>query len=563
MGDNFEQELTTFVARRRKFFPISEPSCTIVRCDNSFAETGNLEEYVSLNYEQREQRLLQNVRIGDVFVCEVLDVLDYSGLDLRCVEVHCLIGSNLILPVYTSIPWQVTCPITELPRDDDKEDLTEGFAAGDVLRAVAIHCQRSDGEDGERETAWTVSLRAHRLSDKHRDSIELGLLGHDEGESTLVRVDKALCQQYTGSDKVVHYGAAPSVKTDGDCGTRFIDRICSQAAFRNPACVSSLTQELAINTSKPCTLLEYGTKLARLDETEKYLGLRARHVRELSREIMEEGIDLMKRGQQKEAFERLDTAVKTDPKNADARVARGALHANRGDFAPAIRDFDEVVQSVPDHQNARQYWADTKVAFARKLERTMKLQQAFDHVLDVLRKLPNHAAGLELEKQLKPHVSLVSPEQSTPSTAHRRTSLTTSTAAATSTDGSQWPGRQPHCHVPSDAGSGRSDFSSEDSRSSASVSSSPRHADSHKRKRSRKAASDSAARLGREHKHYRKKKKKKRHYYTSSATSDADSGSSSDSHRHVRKAEKKQRTSLKTKHHKAKKRKHKSGKKHH
>eukprot|EP00117_Sycon_ciliatum_P030660 scpid86631/ scgid0458/ len=157
----------------------------------------------------------------------------------------------------------------------------------------------------------------------------------------------------------------------------------------------------------------------------------------------------------------------------------------------------------------------------------------------------------------------VSPERSTPSTAHRRTSLTTSTAAATSTDGSQWPGRQPHCHVPSDAGSGRSDFSSEDSRSSASVSSSPRHADSHKRKRSRKAASDSAARLGREHKHYRKKKKKKRHYYTSSATSDADSGSSSDSHRHVRKAEKKQRTSLKTKHHKAKKRKHKSGKKHH
>ena len=52
-------------------------------------------------------------------------------------------------------------------------------------------------------------------------------------------------------------------------------------------------------------------------------------------------------------------ALKVDPSNSEALVARGALYANSGKLDPAIKDFEDALEHNPDHKNAKKYMCET------------------------------------------------------------------------------------------------------------------------------------------------------------------------------------------------------------
>lgn len=77
------------------------------------------------------------------------------------------------------------------------------------------------------------------------------------------------------------------------------------------------------------------------------------------------GIKYFKNGNEIEAMQCLNQALKIDAENVEGLVARGALYANKGSLERAIEDFEVALKINAQHKNARKYMCETLFAFGK------------------------------------------------------------------------------------------------------------------------------------------------------------------------------------------------------
>lgn len=103
-----------------------------------------------------------------------------------------------------------------------------------------------------------------------------------------------------------------------------------------------------------------------------------------------DGIEHFKAGRHAEAFQCLNKALMTDPRNVEGLVARGALYANSGSFKKAVDDFETALKLNQNHANARKYMGETLVALGRSYEEENKIEEAKKAYQDCLVIIPRH-----------------------------------------------------------------------------------------------------------------------------------------------------------------------------
>ena len=95
------------------------------------------------------------------------------------------------------------------------------------------------------------------------------------------------------------------------------------------------------------------------------------------------GIGYLKKEQFEQAELCLSRAIESEPNNADAHVAKGALLANRSRYADSIEEFEIALKLNDKHVNARKYLIETLTAKGRDLLK----QKSYSNALDFFRKL--------------------------------------------------------------------------------------------------------------------------------------------------------------------------------
>lgn len=75
---------------------------------------------------------------------------------------------------------------------------------------------------------------------------------------------------------------------------------------------------------------------------------------------------MLKENKSQDAILSFNKALQIDEKNVEAFVARGALYANQGDYARAIKDLEQALTIDSTHSNAKTYLKEVFVANAVK-----------------------------------------------------------------------------------------------------------------------------------------------------------------------------------------------------
>ena len=88
--------------------------------------------------------------------------------------------------------------------------------------------------------------------------------------------------------------------------------------------------------------------------------------RTLALQNVQKGISLFKENRSMEAVVYYNKAISIDQQNVDAYVARGALHANEGEFHKAIDDLQLALSLDANHLNAKTYLKEVFIANAVK-----------------------------------------------------------------------------------------------------------------------------------------------------------------------------------------------------
>jgi tetratricopeptide (TPR) repeat protein len=88
--------------------------------------------------------------------------------------------------------------------------------------------------------------------------------------------------------------------------------------------------------------------------------------RTLALQNVHKGISLFKENRNLEAVVYYNKAISIDELNVDAYVARGALHANEGEFHRAIEDLEYALTLDVNHSNAKTYLKEVFIANAVK-----------------------------------------------------------------------------------------------------------------------------------------------------------------------------------------------------
>ena len=68
-------------------------------------------------------------------------------------------------------------------------------------------------------------------------------------------------------------------------------------------------------------------------------------------------------------------ALDLNQSNTDALVARGAAHANQGDYSQAVQDFKAALALEPDNANASRYLSVTLEHMQQQEHRQQEQQQ--------------------------------------------------------------------------------------------------------------------------------------------------------------------------------------------
>uniref|UniRef100_A0A8C4QZC6 S1 motif domain-containing protein n=1 Tax=Eptatretus burgeri TaxID=7764 RepID=A0A8C4QZC6_EPTBU len=144
--------------------------------------------------------------------------------------------------------------------------------------------------------------------------------------------------------------------------------------------------------------------------------LRSHQSERYAQKCVQTGVAHFRAGRLPEAMTAYTEALEIDRDNVDALVARGALYANKGALARAIKDFEEAVKAGPSHRNARRYLIQTLIAHAVQLEANGEVQEALTNYDRACRLDPGNEeasrSAVQLRKELQAETETKSGESS-------------------------------------------------------------------------------------------------------------------------------------------------------
>ncbi len=94
-------------------------------------------------------------------------------------------------------------------------------------------------------------------------------------------------------------------------------------------------------------------------------------------------------------------ALKIDPENVEALVARGALFANNTKLRKAVEDFEKALSIDPEHKNAKKYMCETLVALGKEQEENEEEDEALATYERVLTINLNHEEAQKMIRKIK------------------------------------------------------------------------------------------------------------------------------------------------------------------
>ena len=169
----------------------------------------------------------------------------------------------------------------------------------------------------------------------------------------------------------------------------FLER---SVGFSNPTAVAHLAGELGL----PLGAASLAADLADPWPPEAMVAsIRREQASKWAFKHVAQGIKYFKQGNNVEAFQCLNQALKIDESNVEGLVARGALFANNGGLEKAVGDFEAALRVNPTHRNAKKYMCETLIAVARNFEDEEKVEAAIETYERILRVVPDHREAVD------------------------------------------------------------------------------------------------------------------------------------------------------------------------
>eukprot|EP00095_Tigriopus_kingsejongensis_P007756 maker-scaffold1691_size31027-snap-gene-0.7 protein:Tk07756 transcript:maker-scaffold1691_size31027-snap-gene-0.7-mRNA-1 annotation:"tetratricopeptide repeat protein 14-like protein" len=274
-----------------------------------------------------------------------------SGLLLNFLGFHPAVKNRRFI---ADMKMKSICPVNETVGEDLAT--ARAFQPDDVVCVTIL-------EANSEKRRVLVSMKEEGLAPKYLDQVRLGLA--DPGDAP---------------------SEGPSPMTDLDAELR------ASLQFINPSSVQVMAENMGLS--------HHGSSLmpslrAPIPEDQTAPVLRRRQNAQWAFNHVASGIRHFKAGQNIEAFQCLNQALKIDSINVEALVARGALYANNGSLERAIQDFDEALTINPHHKNALKYISETLVALGRSLEEANDLLKALAAYEKITRFVPDHKEARE------------------------------------------------------------------------------------------------------------------------------------------------------------------------
>ena len=353
-------------------------------------------ETFALDRISTEERLLdifnKLLAVGDVIYCKIT-AMNSSGLLMNAC---CFADLNLSqreqrfkrakTRYLYDLKIKCFCPAEELVAAHDAKDPSRSYSRDDYVAVTVLEVKR----DVQRLLVG-MKIDSDVAEDRLRMAgIKLGLVADGLG---------SLPQTFNYALLV------------DDKDLPFESILKRSVGFSNPTNVESLVKDFGLSDHAGHSSLM--THLGNYPDSSMAEELRKRQAANAAFKHVAVGIKHFKAGENIEAFQCLNMALKLDPENVEALVARGALYANNGSLDKAIVDFESALALKPTHKNATKYWCETQMATASRYMDDDKIAEAREVYVNILGREPSHkeakvdlckamiAQGRQLEREGK------------------------------------------------------------------------------------------------------------------------------------------------------------------
>ena len=308
-----------------------------------------------IDKEDRLRHVFEVISVSDVIYCRVA-ALNASGLLLN---VCCFASINLDVSTADGIvsksrymddlKIKCFCPADEMVGASENQTIDKGrlrsYQTGDYVCVVVLEVKR----DVQR---LLVGMKCNTLPNPviagktcMIHGIRLGLV--PGGVSSLPHLYKKALQ---ATEKNLRYDNLLE-KSEG---------------FGNPTNVDALANDLGLsNFAGEATIM---SNLGPYPSHSFAKQLRKRQNANASFHHVAKGVKHFKAGENSEAFQCLNAALRIDQENVEGFVARGALYANNGSLLKAIEDFEAALNIKRNHRNAQKYLQETLMAVTQNYE---------------------------------------------------------------------------------------------------------------------------------------------------------------------------------------------------
>ncbi|KAG7513473.1 tetratricopeptide repeat protein 14 isoform X1 [Solea senegalensis] len=298
-----------------------------------------LEIFMEVSYQERRSVMYRDLERGDVVVGRINNIREYGFF----LTLLCMAGG--LKRDIEDLDLSALCHVKEIPSTGSHDDPLSYYQIGDFIRAGVKDIDRY-------QEKITVSLLQSCLS-PGLDHIKLGVL--------------------TKEELPIHYSRGTRASNDSSQTYERILRTCH--GYHNPCVVDYLLEKVQISDIHPPSMMR-GLQSKLFKEEDFASSIRKKQSASWALKCVRAGVDHFKHGRHVEAMNEYNKALEIDTNNVEALVARGALYANKGSLLKAITNFEQALESCPDHRNAKKYLCQTLVERGKQLEEQEKLVTA-------------------------------------------------------------------------------------------------------------------------------------------------------------------------------------------
>lgn len=308
--------------RKEHLFTFIEPGDIVIGSVDHVSDRGL--QMLMICFDNQKKRDLERVKFN--LFCPIKNVLNSA--------------KSLGLKLNTAAPTATTSPSTApAPQSSVKSQLASLFQPNDLVKCIVTSSSQTSD-------TCEVSLFSSNKA------IKLGLITSEE-----------LPAYY---QSIEYYEKDP-------CS--FQRELLRSELFNNPAGVRILCKKFGLSTLPKYSLMKSLNNLE-VAEADMADNLYKKQNFNLALKSVQRGITLLKENKSQDAILSFNKALQIDEKNVEAFVARGALYANQGDYARAIKDLEQALTIDSIHSNAKTYLKEVFVANAVKLEKQESYQES-------------------------------------------------------------------------------------------------------------------------------------------------------------------------------------------